>query len=108
MYTIPSDPLLTLPKIKDPVIYLSTNSICESHHSFHISSCYDYVSKETIVFEKVIWYYSFSNFCTIASKLAVEPNETSRKIPFLSTKIVDGVPCNEYISNVSAEYSFDL
>ena len=40
--------------------------------------------------------------------LAVEPNDTSRKMPFLSTKIVDGVPCNEYISNVSAVYSLDL
>jgi len=52
--------------------------------------------------------YSFNKDWIIGSSPPVWPNETSRRIPFLSTTMVEGVPLREYSSNVSAEYSFDL
>ena len=47
----------------------------------------------------------------IPDRIRIRTNEemaSIRPTPFLSTRIVDGVPCNEYISNVSAVNSFDL
>jgi len=52
--------------------------------------------------------YSFIKDWIMGSSPPVCPNETSRRIPFLSTTIVEGVPCKEYFSKVSAEYFFDL
>lgn len=52
--------------------------------------------------------YSFNRDWIKGSNLPFCPNETSLRIPFLSTTMVEGVPCKEYSSKVSAEYSLDL
>ena len=43
--------------------------------------------------------------CTIPSRWAVRPKETSLRIPLRSTRMVEGVPRRANFSNVSAEYS---
>lgn len=52
--------------------------------------------------------YSFNKDWISGSSAPFCPNETSLRIPFLSTTIVEGVPLREYSSNVSAEYSLDF
>jgi hypothetical protein len=50
--------------------------------------------------------YSDINFSTVLDMVPVEPNVVSRSIPFLSMKIVDGVPLNEYSSKVKGLKGF--
>ena len=78
-----------------------------------IASVILFVSLFVLIFARKIKLHGFKNYSfnkdwIMGSSPPVWPNDTSLRIPFLSTTIVEGVPWREYSSNVSAEYSFDL
>src|SRR5918911_3807304 len=50
--------------------------------------------------------YSFTSSSTAFCKKPSEPKNVDRKMPFLSTRMLDGVPRRAYSSKVLAEYSF--